>query len=200
MEKCSGTAVSSFTLSQISPSAVHAGTRLANNPHHTPRWTKETERTYKCCIPGCNEAVLVQSKIASTEQIRSIVGYSVLQDLPVPTPLCKPHYTISFMTHCNQSKHTVSHVARPCEPHLQGFCPDQQRIQQYVTDKTGYEGEIPEGSKVCFTCYKSHLLMFKDAKTISTDADLSQLLNSLKLSLAAIHTVKNIDTLNHQCL
>ena len=35
--------------------------------------------------------------------------------------------------------------------------------------------------------------MLKDAKIISTDADLSQLLNSLKLSLAAIHTVKNID-------
>ena len=146
-------------LSQISPSAVHAGMMLQGLPI-TPIIHLDGQRKPK----GYTNVVylgamrqFLSNQIASTEQTRSIVGYSVLQDLPVPTPLCKPHYHIIYdtlqpkQTHCPTCGSSLRTTATR-------LCPDRQRIQQYLTDKTGYEGEIPEGSKLC---YKSHLLMLK---------------------------------------
>ncbi len=76
---------------------------------------------------------------------------------------------------------TVPKLLAPCAMFLYVVrtCPDAMRIQEYPHD-SGYDVEIPEGSKVYFTCYKSHLQVLKVNNPVSTNVDLSVIISDLK--------------------
>ncbi len=173
--------------------------RLLRNPEHQPRWKKQGNTS--CCLPGCSEPVFAHSRVASGDQLHSIahtIGCSPLsvQNIPIPAPLCKVHY------------HLIYNVLQPtqincptCGLDLRKStvrsCPDPQRFQQYLAENTGFEGELTEGAKVCFTCYKSQLHMLKGAKLVSTDGDLLDLISALKTSLPPIEKVGSVsDVIN----
>ena len=58
-------------------------------------------------------------------------------------------------------------------------CPNPSRIEEYLKQHTGYEGNIQENDKVCYTCYKSHLVILEKSRPPSTDSDLKQLVSDL---------------------
>ena len=169
--------------------------RLLKDQNHQPRWKKQAK--IQCCIPECNKEVFVHSKIASHEQIQSIahtIGCAALSNMliPVPTPLCKRHYHLIYnaiqptQTHC----YTCGSSLRTTAARL---CPDPKRITHYLAEKTGFEGEIPEGGKVCFTCYRSQLQMLKEERVVSTDTDLIQLISTLKLSVPPVESLGSVN-------
>ena len=58
-------------------------------------------------------------------------------------------------------------------------CPNSNLINKYLLEQMGYEGNLTNNSKVCFSCYKSQLEIIKGTSLSSTDTDLSQLITSL---------------------
>ena len=165
-------------------------TRLVKNPSHTPRWEKKSG--VKCCMPGCDVPSFTQSKIASQEQLNAIshtIGCSVPSNVPIPTPLCKHHYHLIYKTLQPQQSHCptcgTSLRTTPARP-----CPDVLRILKYLQEKTGFEGELTENTKVCYTCYKSHLQMLKEANRLSTNNDLLKLINSFEQSIIPVEAVR----------
>ena len=158
-------------------------TRLVKNPSHTPRWGKKSG--VKCRMPECDVPSFTQSKIASQEQLNVIshtIGCSVPSNIPTPTPLCKHHDYLIYKTLQPMQRHCPtcgsSLKTTPARP-----CPDVPRILKYLKEKTGFEGELTENTKVCYTCYKSHLQMLKEANRMSTNDDLLKLINSFEQSI-----------------
>ena len=165
-------------------------TRLTKNPDHQPRWAKQQQSV--CCLPGCTEPTFSHSKMATQEQLGLIahtLGCSSLPTLPIPTPLCKHHYHLIYNT-----LQPTQTQCPTCGTWLKittaRFCPDPHCIQKYLHENTGFEGRIQDGAKVCLECYKSHLQILREQIVISTDKDLSEVLESLKMKIAPIHEIK----------
>ena len=140
--------------------------------------------------------------MATQEQLGLIahtIGYSSIPTLPIPTPLCKHHY------------HLIYNILQPTQTHcptcgtwlkitVSRYCPDPHRIQKYLHENTGFEGHIQDGAKVCLECYKSHLQILREQVVISTDKDLSEVIESLKLKLAPIHEITCTDDVIHRAM
>ena len=163
--------------------------RLTQDPDHVPRWMKPKE--ILCCIPGCHELSFTQTKSVSGDHIALAMGIAVIP--PIPTPLCKSHYHTIYKT----LQPTQSHCPT-CGSSLKGSstrtCPNPEKIQEYLSKNTGFEGVISNECKVCFACYKSHLQILKCVNTISTDSGLSALINALKLTLTPTNDSSSIDS------
>ena len=144
----------------------------------------------KCCIPQCNNAAFVQSRIATSEQIADVLGYC---EAPYPTPLCKHHYHLIYDKLQPKQTHCCT-CGSPLRTGPKRPCPDPQRIQQYLYQEIGFEGNIPEDAYVCLSCYKSHLQILKEDPA-NTDGDLLVLINTLKSSTLPVELVKNTDDL-----
>ena len=116
----------------------------------------------------------VRSKVATCAQVADIL-HCQIENVPYPTPLCKHHYHILYNTLQSQQMHCYT-----CGSSLRSgqtrICPDAKTIQQYLAERTGLEGEIPENARVC---YKAQLLIIKEAP-VSTDNDLETLISELK--------------------
>ena len=54
---------------------------------------------------------------------------------------------------------------------------------------TGFEGEIRSHDRVCFTCYKSHLVILKQNKPVSKDSDLQQLIDTYYQQIPSVDQV-----------
>ena len=67
--------------------------------------------------------------------------------------------------------------------------PNTERIQSYLAEKTGYEGVLKDGNKVCFACYKSHLQILKHSQIHSIDTDLVELIQVVKSSIIHVNDV-----------
>ena len=50
----------------------------------------------------------------------------------------------------------------------------------HLPEKTRFVGNITESTKVCMSCYKSHLQILREIPTVSTDDDLLALINQLQ--------------------
>ena len=67
-------------------------------------------------------------------------------------------------------RHSSSHVR---------VCPQPTIIQDYLKEHTGFDDTIKESDKVCYTCYRSHLVIIAQKSQCSTDSDLLQLITAL---------------------
>ena len=45
-------------------------------------------------------------------------------------------------------------------------------MKEYLLQKTGFEQDLKENDRVCYTCYKAHLLELKQCRSASLDEDL----------------------------
>ena len=51
-------------------------------------------------------------------------------------------------------------------------CPQPAIIEQHLKENVGFEGKLKEGDNICYTCYRSHLIIFQTRKEASMDSDL----------------------------
>ena len=55
-------------------------------------------------------------------------------------------------------------------------------ISEYLHDNTDFDGHIEDSSKVCYVCYKAHLVILKrGANEGSKDGDLQQVITALSV-------------------
>ena len=118
--------------------------RMVKNPDIKLRWEKG-ERRANCCIPMCNNTSFTLSKIASSEQISHIFQ---CENVQYPTPLCQQHYHFVYETLKPKYTHCCT-----CNSSLRNsqkrICPNQEVIQEYLTENTVFYGTIPEDGRVC---------------------------------------------------
>ena len=81
-------------------------------------------------------------------------------EVPIPTPLCKHHYHLVYnmlqptQTHCVTCDVSLRHSKTKS-------CPEPEIIKKYLHDNASYDGDINEHDKVCYACYRAHLVIWK---------------------------------------
>ena len=67
------------------------------------------------------------------------------------------------------AQHVIKHISRSRK------CPEPELIQIFLQQNTEFSDVINADSRVCYACYKAHLLIIKHMQNTitSTDADLS---------------------------
>ena len=134
-------------------------TRRLGDDTYIPRWGKCTGMKSMCCVSECTEVTL-----ASLSKLQELIHNSFQQaelqafneEVPSPTPLCKRHYLIqpSRQTSCTTCGTTLKYTNYRT-------CSNPSKIEEYLRQHTDFEGHIHENDKVCFTCYKSHLIILQ---------------------------------------
>ena len=72
-------------------------------------------------------------------------------------------------------------------------CPQPALIEHYLKENTGYEGCIKEGDKVCYVCYRSHLVILQQRNDSSTCRIFCSLLYTLSKQIPT--SIKSTDEL-----
>ena len=68
-----------------------------------------------------------------------------------------------------------------CLKHVQSRpCPNAERITEHLRDKAGFEISLQPEQKVCYSCYKSQLIILLEQELTSRQADLQLLLEEIK--------------------
>ena len=160
-----------------SDSPVCHVTRVLADAAYVPRWRKgsgESSNSY-CCVRYCDQLSFAQASMFSSDELKDI--HVQFKSEPVLI-LCKRHYHVVYDALQTWHKH-----CRTCGRRLrQGNdrpCPQPLIIQAYLSEHTDFTGDIVSSDRVCFSCYKSHLVLLKENKPISTDDDLQSLVHSI---------------------
>ena len=156
----------------------------------------------KCCITLCSESVFAHGRLGSSEQMQGaleIAGLQVSTDtMPVPTPLCKHHYHLVYnLLQPTQTNCITCGISLRSATPSPSYCPKPELIEKHLKDNTGFEGHIGAQDKVCFTCYKAHLAILHENKSVSTDTDLRQLVSTFSQQIPTTDVIMSVeDVLN----
>ena len=132
---------------------------------YIPRWVKRLKDACSTCsISLCKQNIFVSLKKATSEELNMTLASSGLQctttEVPIPTPLCKHHYHLVY----NMLQPTQTHCVT-CDVSLRysktKLCPEPEIIKKYLHDNAGYDGDINEYDKICYACYRAHLVILK---------------------------------------
>ena len=168
------------------------------DPHHSPRWKKSTLKGV-CCIFECSDMAEHNcSKFSETDKdvLQKCAIKCKTNVIPDPMPLCTGHYnsllnaTRSTQTHCKTCSADLRHSRNR-------VCPNPKVILEYLTENTGYEGELGPDDRVCEVCYRSHLNFIKkqSKSIISRDEDLQQLIHSYQQQQKEVSEIFTTDDL-----
>ncbi len=167
-------------------------TRVLVDSNHVPRWSKTCHKR-ECCIKECKNIVFVSLHKTTTEDLDKVLQALALESSisTLPMPLCKQHYHTVYnqlhptQTHCSTCKVSLRHSSpKPC--------PQPSTIENYLKTNTGFQGCIAENDMVCYTCYRSHLFILRQCKTVSTDRDLRECISMIDKKKHTIHSIKDL--------
>ena len=147
------------------------------------------DRKNMCCIAQCPEIAMTSLHKASSEEIQSALETVGLKcftpEIPTPTPLCKHHYHLIYnlvqptQTHCVTCGTSLKHSSPK-------VCPQPEVIEKHLRDNTDYDGHINNHDKVCYACYRAHLVILKRGDDIaSSDSHLQQLIMTLSQQISS---------------
>ena len=74
-------------------------------------------------------------------------------------------------------------------------CPNAAIIQERLTKTTGFNGTLLSEDRVCFACYKSHLVILQEEKKISRDSDLQSLIEEVRQKTCQPTTLQEVSNL-----
>ena len=166
------------------------------DPSHIPRWNKTRSN---CCILDCSEQVYASTKAGSKEAITAILQAQELQyqEITVPTPLCSHHYHLVYNL-LQPTRQTNCAVCGISLRHTQSrSCPQPDVIEQHLRETIGFEGHIATADKVCYSCYKSHLVILQESRNTSRDSDLEGIISTLKQASANADSICSTTELRH---
>ena len=140
----------------------HDVTRALANPCYVPRWrknaSKASTKSSDCCVVTCSNTVFASSAVATSEEMQHAFDSTSLK--------CgnDPHTTMQESVYNALQSRQKSCVTCGSQLKLTNHrpCPKPDIIQLHLQERTGFEGEIHSQDRVCFTCYKSHLVILKE--------------------------------------
>ena len=59
-------------------------------------------------------------------------------------------------------------------------CPSPKLVEDHLKTSTGFEGNIRDNDRVCYSCYRSHLVIIQKIRSVSNDSDLEELIDELQ--------------------
>ena len=167
-------------------------TRCVRDDNFKPRWEKVLNNT--CCVLDCTD-VTFASLNKSKELVQSAFDQGELHtcsdETPIPTPLCKHHYHLVYKL-IQPSKLNCTTCNTPLKYTSHRMCPNPTMVEEYLRQHTGYEGHIEESDRVCYICYKSHLVIIQQSTPRSIDSDLEQLIHHLSQDFP-VDPVRSVD-------
>ena len=91
------------------------------------------------------------------------------------------HTTTSFIKLSGQNKENVLLVAQARGAVTQSYSASNLfKFKNILYKHSGYSGEIKEGDKVCYSCYRAHLSILQNEKAVSIDKELKELILNLR--------------------
>ena len=163
--------------------------RIGSDSNHVPRWEKKRQELTKCSIHGCGDVCFAKLQVTNVKEHLEKMHFDVKfkENVPFPTPLCISHY------------HIVYHAIRPrqrscqtCGANLRHEtsrpCPNAAFIKKHLQDNAAFEGNLEVDDRVCFSCYKSHLIILQNEKQNSYDSDLRSLLENISRKITATNS------------
>ena len=136
--------------------------KLLTTPSYIPRWSKTVDLK-KCCVFRCvNKPPLITSKTLDANTVKIVLEANklkVIDPFPQSICLCKEHYNVVYKS------------AFPTQTKL---------VDEHLKTSTGFEGNIRDNDRVCYTCYRSHLVIIQKIRSVSNDSDLEELIDELQ--------------------
>ena len=139
--------------------------------------TKLVDKTSICNFFSGQENVSIQPESALGEE--EGVG------------LCKEHYGAWY-----RYKHPFQSKCRTCDKNMTDMsksraCPQPDIVQKHLRENTDFSGEITSDDRVCYACYKSHLIIIKlmNNTVHSTNVDLRLLIAKIQLDTCIVSDV-----------
>ena len=134
-------------------------TKVLVNDTFVPQWQKLSGRENKVCsVKACDSKVFASLHNADIIGVFNQCDLEPNATVTTPTPLCKHHYQVLYnkihpmQTHCITCGSSLRHTKSKT-------CNQPNVIELYLKEKAGFEGTIKEGDKVCYVCYRSHLVI-----------------------------------------
>ena len=150
----------------------------------------------------CSKNVFASLHKTTSDEVRQIFDSGGLKFnssiIPVPVPLCKHHYHLVYSLMQPRQEHCVTCGTSLRQDSNPKPCPQPALIEHYLKENTGYEGSIKEGDKVCYVCYRSHLVILQQRNDSSTDKDLLQLIATLSKQIPT--SIKSTDELTNAAM
>ena len=161
--------------SLVCPACRKDITRVLSDSSHVPRWTKLSSEK-ECCVQECTSNVFASFQKTTSvemEQVFNSVGLKCsYPSVPVPVPLCTHHYHLLYNLMQPRQEHCVTCGASLRRQTNPKACPQPALIERHLKETVGFEGAIRESDKVCYTCYRSHLVILQQGNDISRDSEL----------------------------
>ena len=136
----------------------------------------------KCLVIGCaNQPPLITSKTLHTVAKACLKGnkLKLMEPIPQSISLCKEHYNmaykLAFPTQTNWVTCGVSLRNSNPKP-----CPSPKLVEEHLKASPGFEGNIGEHDKVCYSCCRSHLVIIQANRSVSNNSDLESLVKGLQ--------------------
>ncbi len=70
-------------------------------------------------------------------------------------------------------------------------------VQRHLVEAAGFDGTINPNDKVCYTCYKSHLVIMQENRLVSKDSELQLLINTYKHNSIEVCKLADLQAVNH---
>ena len=166
----------------------------------TPRWRKlKVHEKPECYIPGCSNIASKVTKLTTKASMCDLLG--VQMENPdhacndnEETALCMEHYGAIYRLLNPTNRKCITCSKTLTDPTRSRKCPEPELIQKFLVQNTEFSGEIGTEDRVCYVCYRAHLITIKHLQntTTSTDADLSTTIERIKRDTS---TVTDIHTL-----
>ena len=76
--------------------------------------------------------------------------------------------------------------------------PEVQLLQHFLNKNTEFTDTLHTNDRVCYACYKSHLVVVKHIKNFvrSNDEDLKDLISEIKQNMPRLSEIKNLGDCN----
>ena len=154
------------------------------NEGHTPRWrrinTKCNTDKRVCYVPDCCNPSIKVIRLASKGTINEL--FQIPSENQHHTLACdeNPGYPL-YQEHCRvlyrhlNSAH-FNKQSKTCKK-LMSFltktrkCPEPAIVQTFLAENTEFTEEIKSDDRVCYACYKSHLVIIKHVQNSSHSTD-----------------------------
>ena len=164
------------------------------NEGHTPRWRRinikcNTDKRV-CYVPACCNPFIKVIRLASKGTINEL--FQIPSENQHHTLACdeNPGYPL-YQEHCRvlyrhlNSAH-FNKQSKTCKKFMSFLtktrkCPEPAIVQTILAENTEFTEEIKSDDRVCYACYKSHLVIIKHVQNSShsTDAELQDLIDKL---------------------
>ena len=131
------------------------------NDGFIPRWKKlPKKQEHTCCyILECTRVVYKTTKLVSKANFCDIFGENAEPISDEGIALCLEHYG-ELYRHLNPFNKTCI----TCDKAINDIsksrkCPEPELIQLFLQQNTEFSGVINADSRVCYACYKAHLII-----------------------------------------